>query len=82
MDIATPIPQLRSDIDACPKRLADAISQLRKIVEGDRLARVDAGSYFEDGVETEEQLDNALSGLREECTKLVGEGKKVFLRND
>jgi len=80
VDIATPIPQLRADIDACPKRLGDAISQLRIIVEGARLAKVDAGSYFEDGVETEEQLDNALSGLREECTKLVGEGKKVFLK--
>lgn len=80
VDSATPMPQLRADIDACPKRLADAISQLLKIVEGNRLAEVDAGSYFSNGVETEEQLDNALSGLREECTKLVGKGKKVFLK--
>ena len=51
-----------------------------KIVEGNRLAEVNASSYFEDGVETEEQLDNALSGLREECIKLIGEDKKVFLK--
>ena len=76
----TPIPQLRADIDACPKRLADAISQLLKVVEGSRLAEVNASSYFADGVETEEQLDNALSGLREECIKLIGEDKKVFLK--
>ena len=80
VNIETPIPQLRSDIDACPKRLADAISQLLKIVEGNRLAEVNASTYFEDGVETEEQLDNALSGLREECVKLIGEDKKVFLK--
>ncbi len=38
VDVATPIPQLRADIDACPTRLADAISQLLKIIEGNRLA--------------------------------------------
>lgn len=80
VDNETPILQLRADIDACPKRLADAISQLLNVVEGSRLAEVNAFSYFEDGVETEEQLDNALSGLREECIKLIGEDKKVFLK--
>jgi hypothetical protein len=44
------------------------------------MAQVDAGSYFKDGIETEEQLDAALLGLREECAKYVGEGKKVFLK--
>ena len=75
---ATPIPQLRADIDACSKRLQDAIEQVLKAIEGTRLVQVNAGSYFKEGVETEEQLDNALSGLREECAKHVGEGKKVF----
>ena len=79
---ATPIPQLRADIDACSKRLQDAIEQVLKAIEGTRLVQVNAGSYFKEGVETEEQLDNALSGLREECAKHVGEGKKVFLRSE
>ena len=76
----TPIPQLRADIDACPKRLQDAIAQVLTAVEGTRMVQVDAGSYFRDGIETEEQLDSALGGLREECAKHVGEGKKVFLK--
>jgi hypothetical protein len=76
----TPIPQLRADIDACPKRLQDAIAQVLTAVEGTRMVQVDAGSYFRDGIETAEQLDSALGGLREECAKHVGEGKKVFLK--
>ena len=76
----TPIPQLRADTDACPKRLEDAISQVLQAVEGGRLVQVNATSYFSAGVETEEQLDSALTGLREECAKHIGEGKKVFLK--
>ncbi|MCY2990800.1 MAG: BREX system P-loop protein BrxC, partial [Planctomycetota bacterium] len=76
----TAIPQVRAETDACPKLLHDAIEQVRRAVEGVRMAQVDAGSYFKDGIETEEQLDAALGGLREECAKYVGEGKKVFLK--
>jgi hypothetical protein len=36
-------------------------------------------SYFVGGIETEEQLDAALSGLREECARLIGAGKKVVV---
>jgi signal transduction histidine kinase len=77
---STAIPQVRAETDACPKLLHDAIEQVRRAVEGVRMAQVDAGSYFKDGIETEEQLDAALGGLREECAKYVGEGKKVFLK--
>ncbi|MCG8407728.1 MAG: BREX system P-loop protein BrxC [Phycisphaerales bacterium] len=77
---AISIPQLRSDTDACPKRLEDAVSLVLRAVEGGRLVQVNATSYFSDGVETEEQLDSALTGLREECAKHIGEGKKVFLK--
>jgi hypothetical protein len=31
------------------------------------------------GIETEEQLDAALDGIREECTRLIGAGKKVIV---
>jgi len=38
------------------------------------------GGYFDGGVETEEQLDAALAGIREECARLIGAGKKVFVQ--
>ncbi len=70
---------LRSDRDACEARLRAAIRRLQELVEGERLAAVHVQSYFAGGVETEEQLDAALSGLREECARLIGAGKKVVL---
>lgn len=76
----TPIPQIRAETDACQKRLEDAIAQVLRAVEGARMVQVQAGAYFRDGVETEEQLDSALTGLRQECAKHIGAGKKVFLK--
>ena len=32
-----------------------------------------------EGVETEEQLNAALDGVREECARLIGAGKKVIV---
>jgi hypothetical protein len=75
-----PIPQLRSDLDACDTRLRSAIRELQMLLDGERLAPVDFGSYFKGGIETEEQLDAALTGIREECAKLIGAGKKIVLR--
>jgi hypothetical protein len=60
--------------------LRDAVEQVRRAIEGNRLVQVDATSYFRDGIETDEQLDAALTGLRDECAKHVGHGKKVFLK--
>jgi hypothetical protein len=73
-----PIPQLRSERDACDARLRAAVAELRRIIDGERLATVSLGSYFGGGVETEEQLDAALDGIREECARLIGAGKKVI----
>lgn len=70
---------LRSDRDACEARLRGAIRRLQEIVEGERLAAVQVQSYFAGGIETEEQLDAALRGLREECARLIGAGKKVVV---
>lgn len=70
---------LRSERDACETRLRTAIERLQRIIEGDRLAAVRVGAYFSGGIETEEQLDAALSGLREECARLIGAGKKVVV---
>ncbi|MCA9640778.1 MAG: hypothetical protein KC492_08775, partial [Myxococcales bacterium] len=74
-----PIALLRSERDACGPRLRSAIRRLQELLEGERLATVRAQAYFGAGIETEEQLDAALSGLRDECAKLIGEGKKVVL---
>ena len=75
-----PIPQLRADRDACDGRLRAAIAELRRIIDGERVVTVNVGSYFADGIETEEQLDAALDGIREECARLIGAGKKVIIQ--
>jgi hypothetical protein len=41
------------------------------------VANVRIAPFFTGGVETEEQLDAALAGIREECLALIGAGKKV-----
>jgi hypothetical protein len=75
-----PIPQLRADCDACDGRLRSAIAELRRIIDGERVVTVSVGSYFAGGIETEEQLDAALDGVREECARLIGAGKKVIVQ--
>jgi hypothetical protein len=77
---AAPIPQLRSDLLACDARLRDAMAELHRIIDGDRIVAIDIGTYFDGGLESEEQLDAALEGIREECAHLIGAGKKVVLR--
>lgn len=72
--------QLRSETEACASRLSAALERVLKAVEGDRLATVSVRQYFADGIETEEQLDQALAGIREELSRLIGEGKKVVVR--
>lgn len=74
------IPELRSDCTACQVRLNSAIEEMMTLLEGNRLVRVGAGAFFSGGIDTEEQLDAALAGLRDECTRLIGEGKKVLVQ--
>ncbi len=78
-DVAVPIPQLRSEREACEVRLKTAVAEVRRLVEGDRLATVRLGGYFGSGIETEEQLEAALTGIREECSRLIGAGKKIVV---
>lgn len=75
-----PIPQLRADRDACGGRLSAAIAELRRIIDGERVVTVSVGSYFAGGIETEEQLEAALDGVREECARLIGAGKKIIVQ--
>ncbi|MDP2603798.1 MAG: BREX system P-loop protein BrxC [Deltaproteobacteria bacterium] len=74
-----PIALLRSERDACDARLRAAVRAVQEAIEGERLAPVNVGAYFTGGIETEEQLDAALAGLRDECARLIGAGKKVVL---
>jgi hypothetical protein len=51
-----------------------------RILDGARVVRVAASSYFSGGIETEEQLEQALTGLRDECMELIAAGKKVLIQ--
>jgi hypothetical protein len=75
-----PIPLLRADLHACAGRYNQAVEEVLRLVDGARLVRVSAGSYFAGGIETEEQLDAALTGLRQQCLELIGTGKKVLVQ--
>ena len=74
------IPQIHADIDACSGRLEKAIREMLNIIDGERVVYVKPSDYFKGGVESEEQLQAALDGLREECERLIGSGKKVVVQ--
>lgn len=74
------IPQLRADLDACPVRRDKAIEEFLRLIDGNRVVKVSASSYFAGGVENEEQLDQALGGLKDQCLELIGAGKKVLVQ--
>lgn len=74
------IAQLRSEAEACPSRRDAAIRRVLEVIEGDRLVTVSVGQFFSGGIETSEQLDQALAGLRDELSRHIGEGRKVVVR--
>ena len=76
----TTIALLREQRDACPVILAKTIEEMLRIIDGARVERVSATSYFSGGIETEEQLEQALTGLRNECMELIAAGKKVLVQ--
>jgi hypothetical protein len=76
----TPIAQIRAETEACKSRLASAIQEMLQMVDGNRIATVRFADHFSGGIETPEQLDAALQGLRDECERLIGEGKKVLVQ--
>jgi hypothetical protein len=79
-DTKASIPLMRADVDACQSRLQKAIEEMLRIVDGTRLVQVSASKFFSGGIETEEQLNGALDGLREECLHHIGSGKKVLIQ--
>jgi hypothetical protein len=74
------IRHLRSETEACEKRLSAAVEKVHQILEGERLATVSVAQFFEGGIENEEQLEQALIGIRDEFSRLLGAGKKVIVR--
>ena len=73
------IQQLRSDTELCPIRLQAAVNAVAVAIDGGRIAPVNLRPYFAGGIETEEQLEAALTGIREECGRLIGAGKKIVI---
>ena len=73
-------PKLRADSDACAERMRKAVEKMMIVLDGQRIAQVSASAFFKGGIESEEQLDAALNGLREECERLIGAGKKVLVQ--
>jgi Family of unknown function (DUF6079) len=80
VDKATPIPQLRADTEACRSRLHKAVEELARLLAGNRHASLNVASFFAGGIETEEQLDAALAGLRAKCLELLGMNKKILVQ--
>jgi hypothetical protein len=74
------IAHLRSVTDACDGRLATAIEKAHKIREGERVATVSLAKFFSGGIENDEQLEQALNGIRDEFSRLLGAGKIVIVR--
>ena len=70
-----PIPQLRADADACSNRLASAVAEVHRLIEGGRVVIVKIAGHFNAGIDTAEQLDAALGGLRDECLHHIGKNK-------
>ena len=71
--------QLRSETELCPIRLQSVVDAVLRAIGGDRVVTVSLRAYFAGGIETEEQLEAALTGIREECARLIGAGKKIVI---
>ncbi len=79
-DTEAPIAQLRAETEACESWLRKAVAEVHRVVEGERLVTLNLAGYFASGIENEEQLEAALQGIREECARLIGAGKKVIVQ--
>lgn len=75
-----PLSQLREQRDLAPSRYQSAVANMMQILEGERLVRLPVRQFFSNSIETEEQLDTALTALRDECGRLIGAGKKILLQ--
>lgn len=74
------IPLLREQTANCRQALSKATTEMLEMIDGIRLVGVEVASYFAGGIETEEQLEAALEGLREQIAELIATGKRVIVR--
>ena len=77
--VATSIAQLRSDRDACRSRLQEATKRVHAVIDGDRVVPLNLQPYFGDGIESADQLEAALDGIRKECERLIADDKKIII---
>mgnify|MGYP006424609933 CR=1 FL=1 len=77
---STSISQLRSDAEASESRLKKALEDLAHMANNTPVERVSASRYFAGSIENEDELEAALEGLREECLRKLGAGKRVLVQ--
>ena len=73
-------PFLRSELSAFPQHYNQAVREMLELIEGQRLVTISLGDFFSDRVETEEQLQTALTGIQQKIERLLGQGKKVLVQ--
>jgi len=63
-----------------PTTLEEFNSAVATIAEENPRDIKDFSGFFIGGVDSEEQLDQALAGLKDQCLELIGAGKKVLVQ--
>jgi hypothetical protein len=78
---AVALSQVRSDTEVCPIRLQQAQKAVAVATATDteQVVVVYLRPFFAGGIETQEQLDAALAGVRDKLESLIGAGKKIVL---
>ena len=76
----TTIPFLRSELSACLQHFNGAVKEMLELIEGERLVIINATEFFASRIETEEQLEAALTTIRQKVENLLGQGKKVLVQ--
>ena len=76
---ATALHLLREAVIACPALLAKAREHVARLTSTEEVVRIAVVPFFAGGIDSEEQLDQALAGLRESCVKELGQGHRVVL---
>ena len=74
------IPFLRSELSACPQHYKNAVKEMLELIEGKLLVTINATEFFASRIETEEQLNTALTSIKQKIDKLLGQGKKVLVQ--
>jgi hypothetical protein len=74
------IPFLRSELSACPQYYKNAVKEMLELIEGELLVTINVTEFFANRIETDEQLNTALTAIKQKVEKLLGQGKKVLVQ--